>query len=91
MEILQYIVLFIIIIVGIIMYYSNSIDKSGDELQHINLKNECPKCFIQITEDTFEIDRKKASCDGISTTRFNCKKCGYENSFHLKGEANCSI
>jgi len=91
MESIQFIVLLLIIIALIVLYFKKSNDERYTDLLIIEEEGKCPNCSVVINEDNSDIDIKQASCDGIGSIKFKCKKCGYENMFVRNSNSNCGI
>ncbi len=74
--------LFIIVIVGGLLWaYIVFLNEKGDRLNLIN-QGICPKCKKRAIE---LVDQKGGGCSGTSFVEFECKECGYHDSFNIGG------
>jgi hypothetical protein len=74
--------LFIVVIVGgLVWAYISFLNEKGDRLNLIN-KGICPSC----KKETIElVDQKGGGCSGTAFVEFECRECGYHDSFNIGG------
>ncbi len=81
-----YLLFFLLItIVGLVISYIYFMREKKENLQAIQ-QGICPKCKQKNME---LIDQRSTGCSGPKMLTFECKKCGYINTFNVNFNGSC--
>jgi len=74
-----------IVLAGSVFTYIYYLKEKKEQLDAIK-RGFCPKCHQKSIELT---DQRSGGCSGPKIVSFECKECGYYNSFSMENDGGC--